>query len=158
MFEWFSAVCYNDIQDEKGDAVAMPDRPLVRRILSRSEMGFFSVFFLALSLYVSAMVGYGLFMMMLLKACLGYLYSSPFFRLKKIPLVSNFVLALAYLLTAIAGYLVVHPLGFHFFPMEAVMVILVSYTLVSPFKDIKDYKGDKIDGIKTIPVIFGLER
>lgn len=44
------------------------------------------------------------------------------------------------------------------FPFEIAFAMLVFYTLTTPFKDIKDYEGDKIDGIFTIPVLFGLEK
>lgn len=37
-------------------------------------------------------------------------------------------------------------------------MLIVAFVLTTPFKDIKDYEGDSVDGIRTIPVIFGMER
>lgn len=50
------------------------------------------------------------------KMALHYLYSGKPFRLKALPLVSNFVLSLTYLLTVLAGYLLVYPNGLSGFP------------------------------------------
>lgn len=102
MFEWFSAVCYNDVCDERGDRISMPDRPIIKRVLDPKEMLIFAIIFAGASLYFGSLIGYGIFCMMVLKTCLQYLYSSPVFRLKSVPILSNLVLAVAYLITVLA--------------------------------------------------------
>lgn len=96
--------------------------------------------------------------MVLIKICLHYLYSSPIFRLKSIPIISNLVLAVTYLITVLVGYVVIHPIGFENFPERIALMLVVVFTLTTLFKDIKDIEGDTADGIQTIPVIFGMER
>jgi 4-hydroxybenzoate polyprenyltransferase len=44
------------------------------------------------------------------------------------------------------------------FPINVACLILIVFTLGFNAKDIKDYVGDKVDGIYTIPVLLGLER
>lgn len=97
-------------------------------------------------------------MAVLFKAALHFLYSSKQFRLKAVPLVSNFVLSLTYLVTVLAGYLLVMPNGLAEFPRGAIAMVLVTFTLATPFKDLKDVDGDRKVGVRTIPTIFGLEK
>lgn len=103
------------------------------------------------------LIGHAVFVTVLFKAALHFLYSSKQFRLKAVPLVSNFVLSLTYLVTVLAGYLLVSPNGLAEFPNGAIAMILVTFTLATPFKDLKDVEGDRKVGVRTIPTIFGLE-
>jgi 4-hydroxybenzoate polyprenyltransferase len=43
------------------------------------------------------------------------------------------------------------------FPKYILATILLGFALGVNIKDIKDYEGDRADGIKTIPVVFGME-
>lgn len=36
-------------------------------------------------------------------------------------------------------------------------MIFIAFLLTTPFKDIKNVAGDGVDGIRTIPVVFGME-
>lgn len=72
-------------------------------------------------------------------------------------MVSNFVLSLTYLVTVLVGYLLVLPNGLADFPKGAIAMVLVTFTLATPFKDLKDVEGDRKVGVRTIPTIFGLE-
>ena len=75
-----------------------------------------------------------------------------------LPLVPNFVLAGAYLLTLVAGYMLVAGNSVFDPPAGIVYIVLITLPLLMEFKNIKDYEGDRADGIMTIPVLFGLER
>jgi 4-hydroxybenzoate polyprenyltransferase len=44
------------------------------------------------------------------------------------------------------------------FPSGLVLAIIIFFTAVTNIRDIKDAEGDRADGIKTLPVILGLER
>jgi 4-hydroxybenzoate polyprenyltransferase len=44
------------------------------------------------------------------------------------------------------------------FPNIIIAFFLIFFTLAINFIDIKDYEGDKKEGIKTLPVILGLEK
>ncbi len=158
ILEWFSAVCHNDIADRKGDAVSMTDRPIVTGTVSVERMKEFAIVSLFLSYSLAIFVSGVFFVFILTKSAISYLYSSSTFRFKAIPIIANLALAGAYLITLMSGYALVLPGSVLDFPFEIALAMLVFYTLATPFKDIKDYEGDKIDGIVTIPGIFGLER
>lgn len=38
LFEWFAAVCHNDLEDEEGDRLSMSHRPLPTGLVTREEM------------------------------------------------------------------------------------------------------------------------
>ncbi len=157
IFYWAWGVLSNDLVDEESDRIDNPGRPLPSGKISRQEAKSFSAIFLIAS-YLSAMaVGYAFFITVFLRSCLAYLYSNPPFQLKRIPILSTFTLAFAALMTVFGGYLLVTKNSIYNFPMKAVWLVLLAFTLGFTAKDIKDYKGDKENGVKTIPVIFGLE-
>lgn len=45
LFEWFAAVCHNDLEDEEGDRLSMSHRPLPMGLVTREEMTGFAWFF-----------------------------------------------------------------------------------------------------------------
>jgi 4-hydroxybenzoate polyprenyltransferase len=55
-------------------------------------------------------------------------------------------------------------LGYYFvtgrtdIPYEIVLAFFIGFTALINFIDIKDYEGDKREGIKTIPTVLGLKR
>lgn len=158
IFYWLSVVLFNDLADFKGDLINDRDRALPSGKLSLAEAKFFAWLFLILSLLAGWAVSYVLFIAILFRAGLGHLYSFNPFRLKKIPFVSTFVLALAAFSTILAGFLFVPGRTVYEFPIKIALLSLAAFTLGFNAKDIKDYEGDKAEGIKTIPVLFGLER
>lgn len=158
VFEWFAAICHNDLEDEEGDRLSMSHRPLPAGIVTRDEMFGYAWLFGVVALYAANLAGHAVFVVVAFKAAFHFLYSSKEFRLKAIPLVSNLVLSLTYLLTVLAGYLFAAPNGLHAFPSGAALMILVTFTLATPFKDLKDVDGDRKVGVRTIPTLFGLEK
>ncbi|MFA6353004.1 MAG: UbiA family prenyltransferase [Candidatus Paceibacterota bacterium] len=158
IFCWGWGVSYNDRKDEKIDIISNTNRPLPSKTLSLEENNFTSKLFLGLSYLYGFIVGYAFFVMILIKSSLGYLYSSDFFHLKKYPILSQFVIACAYLTTIMAGFLLISGNLISDFPVKLSLSVLVLFTLGVGFKDIKDYQGDKNQNIRTLPVIFGLER
>jgi len=157
-FYWFFAVFSNDMADEKADKINAPTRPLPSAALSRQEARSLSLVFLGVSYALAFIVGYAFFVIIFLRSCLSYLYSWPPFRLKRVPLISHFVLAICYFLTMLAGYLILSSSSVYDFPGRVSLVFLISFALVANFKDIKDYKGDKADKVYTLPIIFGPKR
>lgn len=116
LLEWACAVGHNDLEDEEGDKLSMSHRPLPSGMVSRGEMASYALLAGAASLYSANLAGHAVFVAVAFKMALHYLYSGRPFRLKAIPLVSNFVLSLSYLLTVLAGYLLVFPNGLANFP------------------------------------------
>ena len=157
-FGWIWAVTRNDLADERGDRVSESRRPLPTGALSRDDMREMSRVAFILSFVAALLVGFRFFLLRLVWASLAHLYSEPPFRLKRLPLIPNFVLAGAYLMTLVAGYMLIAGNSVFDPPAGMVLMVLVALPLLMEFKNIKDYEGDRVDGIATIPVLFGLER
>jgi 4-hydroxybenzoate polyprenyltransferase len=155
---WAWGVFSNDLVDEKSDRITNPGRPLVAGKLNRQEVKSLSIIFLIISYLSALVVGYAFFITVFLRSCLGYLYSFYPFRLKRFPILATFVLACASLTTIWGGFLLVKQNSIYNFPVKVILLVLVAFSLGFSAKDIKDYEGDKKDNVKTIPVIFGLER
>ena len=79
----------------------------------------------------------------------------PPLRLKRVPVLSSFLIAVACLVTILAGFFFASAdKKIQTFPIFASMGILVLFTLEANFKDMKDIEGDERDGVLTLPVLF----
>lgn len=154
---WVAVVLFNDVTDTKSDSINSPERPLPSKKLNREETQSLATIFLIISYLASFAVSYVLFLLLLLRTCLAYLYSGEPFRLKRITFLSTFVLALAAFTTVLGGYLMVPGNLVQNFPIDVFLLISIAFTLGFNAKDIKDYAGDKVAGNYTVPVLFGLE-
>jgi 4-hydroxybenzoate polyprenyltransferase len=152
---WIFAVGVNDIVDIEIDRVSNPDRPLVTSTITEDEMHSANLVFLLLSFIGAFLVGYwALFAMMLFTAAY-YVYSAPPLRLKRVPVLATFLIALASLSAAAAGFYFASPVQLaSAFPWRLLILVLIFFTLVTNVKDIKDVDGDRAAGIATIPTIF----
>lgn len=149
---WMQAALVNDIFDQQTDISTNPDRALVKNEISIANYKMAAAILIVISLISALYVNYyvawcvGIFMI------LTFLYSCPPYRLKKIPLLSNFIIGIAALLSTLAGFIVIARYGsFEQFPIVFVPIILIVVTLVSVVKDLKDIKGDKLTGVHTLP-------
>ncbi|MEY4731500.1 MAG: hypothetical protein RL681_446 [Candidatus Parcubacteria bacterium] len=158
LFGWIWAVARNDLADERGDRISESFRPLPSGALTRNDMRETGRLALFVSLVAAFLAGFHFFLLRIVWMCIAYLYSEPPFRLKRFPLLSNVVLAGAYCITMVAGYVLVARNNIFDFPSGIACLMLVSLPLLMEFKNIKDYEGDRADGVITIPVLFGLER
>lgn len=155
---WMFAVGHNDIADEKADKISNPSRPLISGAINKEEARSINIILRVLSYIVAFLAGYAFFITIFVRSCISYLYSNEPFRLKKYPIISTFCLASAVTLGIMGGYLILDSNSIHDFPGRLAGLILIIFTLSMNVIHIKDYEGDKEDGVKTIPVIFGLEK
>jgi len=80
----------------------------------------------------------------------------PPLRLKRVTALSTFLISIACLVTILAGFFFVSiNKVVATFPVLFVIKILIIFTLGVSIKDMKDVEGDGVNGIKTVPVIFG---
>jgi 4-hydroxybenzoate polyprenyltransferase len=153
------SICQNDIHDEKIDAISNTGRALISKDLSRSDMEMASKIFLLfaiLSAYASS--HYVLFFTCLM-IFIYFIYSNPPLRLKRFVLVNSGLISLAAVSAVLAGFFLVNPgKSILAFPFELVVAIVIFHTATSSYRDIKDFEGDRAAGIKTLPVLLGLER
>lgn len=156
LFAWFFAVAVNDIVDIGIDRISNAARPLANGTISESEMKSAGLFFLVWSFVGAYLIGYwALFTMMAFTAAY-YVYSAPPLRLKRVPVIGTFLVALAQLAALAAGFYFVSASPFvSAFPPQLIVLTLVFFTLLTGVKDIKDIDGDRAEGITTVPVILG---
>lgn len=158
VFAWGFCVIQNNLVDKKIDNVSNKLRPL--------QMGVNEVFykklsymFLFLALLFSLIVGF--FPLIIIISFIGVyqLYSSKITRFKKIPIFSKLFISFNSLLLILLGYYIfVGNNVLEVFPEDISFIFLFGFTLALNFIDIKDYKGDKLEKINTLPVLFGLKK
>lgn len=158
LFALLFTVWENDEADVEIDKVSNQDRPLaqIEPPVSIEEWKNLKYVFLAYSLCFAFLAGLYSFVFILLSIFIAHIYSAPPLRLKKF-------LGISSLLTATATVLVLW-LGFFMaagteslvaFPARYSLGLLGIILLVENGKNVKDIEGDKKNGIKTLPTIFG---
>jgi homogentisate phytyltransferase/homogentisate geranylgeranyltransferase len=153
---WMFAVHTNDMADVGIDSVSNPNRPIVIGKLSVEEMKQSAIIWLLVSLLGSFIVGPYTFFMNLVFLATYYIYSMPPLRLKRVPILSSFLISIACLSSVLAGFFFLSAdKHFSIFPMMIALGIIVAFTLGVNVRDMKDIDGDKADGIGTLPVLFG---
>jgi|GEM_PF-402799 len=153
-----AAVIFNDYYDFKIDALSNKNRPLINNKISSEKYLALAKLFVLFSLYLAYTVNTALFIFVLLTLMLSYMYSNEPFRLKKYFLLNNFIIGLISLLVFHSGAtLMIDDRTFTLIPPVLSYTILFGFTVVSMIKDIKDYEGDKRNGIQTVVTLFGLK-
>lgn len=153
---WLSSVIINDIYDKKTDNLTNPSRPLPRSVFSEKEYMNLGVVFLLLSLLGGMIVGFDFFFLLAAYNILAWFYSAPPLRLKRYVGLASLVSAIASLMIFFLGFILMsNGQDIHSISIKIIILLVVSYTLSIPVKDFKDIKGDKEDGVYTVPVIFG---
>ncbi len=155
-FAWIYSVATNNIIDYNIDKITNKQRPLVESRIDLKDYTNLAWLFLFVALIYAALAGYTAFFIIALFIGNYYLYSMPPLRLKKIPFFSKLLISINSLALTLLGFVIVTG-AFNNFPKSVVVLFLVGFTAVINFIDIKDYEGDKKEGIKTLPVILGLK-
>lgn len=155
-FAWLASTVANDIFDQKIDIVTNVSRPLPKNIFSLSEYHAIGVTFFFASIIFSAMVSFKAMLFFLVYQAISWMYSAWPLRLKRFPLIATLFAAVANFLVLVVGFTLVSPDGtINSLPSSIIILfILVSIVFIS-VKDFKDIAGDKLDGVYTIPVLFG---
>lgn len=153
------SICQNDLYDEEIDAISNANRPLISKDLSKDDMKMASkIFFIFALLSAYAVSHYVLFF-----TCFGififFIYSNPPLRLKRFAILNSFLVGLSWLVALMAGFFFASlNKAIIAFPFSLVLAFLISFSVISNLKDIKDIEGDKAGGIKTIPVLLGAKK
>jgi 4-hydroxybenzoate polyprenyltransferase len=153
------SICQNDIHDENIDIISNINRPLISKTLSKSNLEMASKIFLIFSVISAhAASHYALFFVSLF-VFIYFIYSNPPLRLKRFIILNSFLLSLACLAVIMAGFFLVSSnKEILAFPFSLVLAIVIFFSTILNFKDIKDIKGDKEAGIKTLPVWLGAKK
>lgn len=156
LFAWLFSVTTNNLADYKIDKTTNKERPLVAGKITEKEYKCLAAIFFILSIVYSGVVNFEIFFLIILFIANYFLYSMPPLRLKRVPFFSKLFISLNSLIILMIGYfLMTESLRIS---GDIIFFFLVFLTAVFNFIDLKDYEGDKKEGIKTLPVIFGLKR
>lgn len=145
------AYSYNNITDTMEDSI---NRGKTSAFVSSKAGKRLMIYFLLPAIFFSLIVSLTSLVFALAGIAMGFIYSR--FRLKKYFLAKNVYTAFsvnqAFLVGASAGgFLPVETLPYYF--MMCILVFVLSVT-----SDLRDYKGDKMAGVKTLPVRLGYAR
>ncbi len=153
---WYSTVIFNDCVDQEIDKISNPDRPLIKKVISVSAYTQIGIFLMLLSIVITLAISPYATIALIFYHALSFLYNTPPLRLKRFPFIATFTAAIASFLIVAMGFITItktHSL--QEFPVHIAVLLIVSYTISLPIKDLKDMAGDRANDIYTIPVIFG---
>ncbi len=146
----------NNSADQDIDVVTNHQKPSVTKSIDPITYHAISWSVLGLAVLYSWAAGVIYLFLILLFIGNYFLYSMPPIRFKRVPFFSKILISLNCLVIILLGY---YFHGGHFdVPLNVVGFFLLWVTAALNFIDLKDYEGDKKAGIKTLPVIFGLEK
>jgi geranylgeranylglycerol-phosphate geranylgeranyltransferase len=141
----------NDIYDLNGDRINHPGRPLPSGVIPlKVALGYY-ITLIAVSLFLSLYISNLNFDLNVLAILLLYLYS---YKLKRIVIVGNIVVALLTGLTFIYGGIAVN--NFYYSIVPALFAFLINL-IREIVKDMEDAEGDIREGIISFPSKYGVK-
>jgi len=153
---WGASVIFNDIYDFPIDQISNPQRPLPQNIFELRGYASLGIILFILSIIGALTLGWPFAFLLIAFQILAWFYSAPPFRLKKFPLVATLVSSSASIMILFFGFILVSSnQTIHYLSWIIPILLVITYTLSLPIKDLKDIAGDKKYSIWTIPVIFG---
>lgn len=153
-FYWLAAIMSNNLADQAIDRMSNPERPLVQQSITLQTYSKLTIGMFGLSL-VYALAANTFSLVLISVASFTYIiYSFPPLRLKRVPLLSKFIIALNSLTIMLLGYFASHG-SITGFSKTFGVIFLIAYTLGTNFIDIKDVIGDRAHHIGTLPALLG---
>ena len=142
----------NDYFDINIDKINRPDRVLPKgEITLREALGFY-IFLSLLSLSLSIFISLIALLEVFFASALLFLYS---YKIKKIPLLGNFVVAFLTGFAFIYGGIAVNNIEAAIIP--ALFALLINF-IREIVKDMEDIEGDKQQGINSYPALHGFKK
>lgn len=148
------AIVTNNIEDIESDKITNPTRPLVTGSVNQTSYFLAGIVCLVVALIISLVMSFEMFLGILAISAGYYIYSCKPFRLKRIPFVSKLIIGINTFSVTVCGF-VLSGGALTEFPIAWAFFILVPLSLAANFIDLKDTEGDRVIGIKTLPVILG---
>jgi len=152
-FSLLFSIITNNLEDIESDKITNPERPSITNTIPHDHYRIIAWICLFLAFVYSVAVNFVSFFLILVFTGNYFLYSMPPLRLKMVPIISKFILALNSIVLLLLGSMFVA--GKVTIPREIIVYLLILFTATYNFIDIKDYEGDKKAGIMTLPVILG---
>ncbi|MEQ8225038.1 MAG: UbiA family prenyltransferase, partial [Candidatus Eremiobacterota bacterium] len=157
MMAWLFSVITNNIEDRNIDSVSNRERPSVTEKIPFEIYKTTGWIVLLLSVISAISVNFSIFFLIFLFMGNYFLYSMPPVRFKRVIFFSKLIPSINSFIMLLTGYVFLCG-SLRFFPRELIFFFLIFITANMNFIDIKDYEGDKNGGIKTLPVLMGLEK
>jgi 4-hydroxybenzoate polyprenyltransferase len=148
------AIATNNKEDLEIDKITNVNRPLVKGTVNPRR--YLRVAFLSLivSLVVAACANVVLLLAIVGISVVYYVYSCKPFKIKRFVFLAKFLIGINSLISALCGFLISGG-KLAEFPVFWTVFILAPVSLMANFIDLKDTDGDRLAGIKTLPVIWG---
>jgi 4-hydroxybenzoate polyprenyltransferase len=161
----FSVYNLNRKTDEEEDAINHQERFTFTKRFEK-PLFYAAVTAYGIALAVGALYGWRTFGIILIPIISGILYSEPLLpaswsyrRLKEIPVVKNLVVAIAWSLPlALLPVLMTPGASFTISTIVAGCIFFSYFIFASVLPDIRDREGDAATGVRTIPVVIGVDR
>ncbi len=147
----------NDIRDVRIDAISHPDRVLVKGELSINIAWKVAVVFNIVAVLLAFAVNLWVALVAVVTIGLLFLYN---FRVKRMILVGNLVIALLAGMTFMTGGIAVDPVLAVYLPgpLVAAVFALLFHLVREIVKDIEDIEGDEACGVPTLPQKVGVQK
>ncbi len=156
---WLHAVNINDLQDIEVDKKTNAHRPIITGTLSSEFSKSVNIVLVIWILIGGYIVSHHALYMLIAFLALSYVYSCPPLQLRRIPILSTFLIGLASLSAAMAGFFTLSAQKtMNAFPVTWLIFIVIAFTIAANVKDIKDVEGDNAAGYKTLPVMLGKKK
>ncbi len=155
---WIFSVAINNLEDVEIDCVSTPGRLTVSQAFDPVLYRAVAWWTLCVSIVAAALVSFEHLFLMLVYIAGYFIYSAPPLRIKRVLIVSKGLLAFICLTVVTSGYTFLVEEPTFFVPSALIPTFLIFFTMAFSFIDLKDYEGDKQAGIKTLPVVLGMEK
>jgi len=148
----------NSAYDAEIDRINKPYRPIPSGIIEKNEALRFGIVLIIAALMLSLMVNLTFAFFSIIMAIFVITYSMPPFRVKRILWINNVWQALA---RGLIGILAAWSVLSNPFELKALAVSSIMFSFILPAqtsKDLSDMEGDREFGIKTLPVVYGIDK
>jgi len=142
----------NDFFDVEIDKINKPKRPIPSGLISRKLALYLYILTTSLGIILSNFLGLLPFLISLSSSVLIFLYS---FRLKRLPLFGNFIVAFLTGLAFIFAGSIAKNIKEAIIPMVFALLINLAREII---KDIEDIEGDMKAGLNTFPIKAGIKK
>ncbi len=153
VFAILFSIVTNNYYDREIDSVSNPNRPLIVGAINEKDYQIYGYIFLFLSLISAALVNSTILGLISLFILAYFVYSVPPLRIKRIPVLSKWIIGLNSIVLLNIGSNLFYS-GPALSPLPSILLIL-GIGLASNFIDLKDIEGDSAGNITTLPTILG---